>query len=221
MNYKILLAAPLAAFLGSVSAKVLKTPDNWGAVSQNNSRSGWYEWGVDTQQLRDGQFVMTMRSFDQPPPGSIAATYTEGYNYQGQRVRLSGWMRGKDVSGWGGVYLGTRLDGEPWAADAKRPLPLATGFGRGNPGDGQWRPFSIVMTVPQDSPTVTVGLLLNGPGEVSISGLRFEPVGPTEAESTERAGVDVEAIRASRKRIAEVQAGNGAPRPPQNLELKP
>ena len=221
MNYKILLAAPLAAFLVSVSATSLITPANWSVAAAGNKEKGWYEWGVDPQHLRDGQQVLTMRAFKTPTTATYAATYTQGYNFQGQRVRLSGWVRGQDVAGWGGVFLGTSQDDEPWGLDRQSRQPLAAGFGRGRPGDGQWRPFSIVMTVPADAPEVRVGVMLNGPGEVSVSGLRFEAVGATEAETTDRSAVDVDAIRASRSRPQKALTTNDKPRMPGNLEMNP
>lgn len=217
MNLKILIAAPLAAFLVSVSAtERLTVPADWSAVSMGNSRTSQFEWGIEPQLLHEGQRVLTIRTRNAPPPTALAATYTDGYNFQGQRLRVTGWLRGEGVNGWGGVFVATARDQSPWAAGEKDPLPPGAGVGR---GDGQWHRFEIVTQVPADSPMVRVGVMLNGGGWMSVSGLQFEPVPDTLAETPERAAINVAAIAGDRQQRRAQEKGDGAPKPPLNLKL--
>ncbi len=96
---------------------------------------------------------------------TIAAT-----NYVGNRVRLSGALKGDAVVGWAGLWL--RVDGEQGrllAFDNMGDRPIC--------GTTDWTRYDVVLDVDDDARALAFGVLLSGPGAVDISGLRLERVG--------------------------------------------
>jgi hypothetical protein len=90
--------------------------------------------------------------------------------YRGQRVRLSGYLRTRDVEGSARMWL--RVDGpdtSPIAMDnmANRPV-------RGNT---EWSLYEIVLDVPAVAVQVAYGAILGGKGRLWIDDLRLEVVG--------------------------------------------
>ncbi len=99
--------------------------------------------------------------------------------YHGKRVRLSGFLKTKDVArGYAGLWL--RADGEivgrPLAFDnmARRPLV----------GTVDWKRCEIVLDIPEEARGLHYGALLVGEGTVWVDDLTLEAVGadiPTTA----------------------------------------
>lgn len=90
--------------------------------------------------------------------------------YLGKRVRLSGYIKSKDVTDWAGMWF--RIDGQdkasPLAFDnmQKRPIKGTTG----------WKKYEIVLDAPENSEAFAFGVLQSGPGEIWLDDLKFEVV---------------------------------------------
>jgi hypothetical protein len=82
----------------------------------------------------------------------------------------------------------------------------------------------VVIDVPQDARTLSMGLILVGSGQVWASDLKFEVVDPATPLTKERVGVDPQALAeaAQRRRAAQEKSlSDGSGRPPANLQLQP
>jgi hypothetical protein len=97
----------------------------------------------------------------------------------GKRVRFSGYVRSREVTGWAGLWM--RVDGpngETLAFDNMQKRAIK--------GTGDWKEYQIVLDVPASAQKIAFGLLLAGKGGVWMDDLKFEVVGtdvPTTGET--------------------------------------
>jgi len=96
--------------------------------------------------------------------------------FRGKRVRLSGWLRTRDVdSGFAGLWL--RID-------------PALGFDnmsdRGVKGTTEWSRYEVVLDVPKEAENVVFGALLVGGGTAWVDDLELAAVGPATPEAKSR-----------------------------------
>jgi hypothetical protein len=71
--------------------------------------------------------------------------------------------------------------------DAKyhKVLTFDNMFSRGIKGTNDWKRYEVVLDVPDASETISIGLLLNGAGQVWMDDLKFETVG-ADVATTDR-----------------------------------
>ena len=216
MDYRILIAAPLAALVLSVNSASAQLPAGWMPLSQamtvtpNPTAGRGYEIGIDPASNSSRSRVLTVRSTeplrDQLP--SVGAAWQPAYGYAGQRVRFSGQVRAEGVRGWAGLYLGagdgqllSRLAlGQP---GVEKHLPMGAGVAAGTTG---WQDVSVVVDVPADALSINLGLALVGEGQVWARGLRFETVGADATLSTAAIGIDWTRARAFEEQNRRVMA---------------
>jgi hypothetical protein len=101
--------------------------------------------------------------------------------YRGKRLRLSGYVRSKEIGDWAGLWM--RVDGprETLSFDNMQTRPIK--------GSTDWTRHEIVLDVPQESVGISFGVLLNGTGQVWVDDYRFEVVGrdvPTTGDKPEQ-----------------------------------
>lgn len=206
MDYRILLAAPLAALVLSVSAAELRLPNGWQPnkltipSSPLQFGSADYAIGVDLADEASGARSLTIRSVGilSTEAVSFGAARQLAYGYAGQRVRLAGQVRAEGAQGWAGLYMGAG-NGE-----------LLSNLSQGLPGVEQslpmgaaakasgWQDASVVIDVPADALSVDLGLALVGEGQVWVRSLRFEVVGPEVPVTRTPVGIDWQKARSFR-----------------------
>jgi hypothetical protein len=206
MDYRILLAAPLAALVLSVSAAELRLPGSWqpnkmaipsGPVPLGSSD---YSIGVDPGDEASGERSLTIRSVGafSTEAVSVGAARQLAYGYAGQRVRLAGQVRAEGARAWAGLYMGAGN----WE--------LLSNLSQGLPGVEQrlpmgaaatatgWQDVSVVIDVPADALSIDLGLALVGEGQVWVRALRFEVVGPEVPVTRTPVGIDWQKARSFR-----------------------
>jgi hypothetical protein len=217
MDYRALLAAPLAALVMSSSAGELRMPADW----QANASFTWpitktYEAGVDPQAQEGGLQALTIKSIGTRSPRDIGTVEQFASGYAGKRVRLSGQLKAAGVDGWAGLVLSTN----------RTPLPLYLHPGSGHElpfaaaACAQWCAVSVVMDMPADSLGMPVaGVALMGNGQVWARQLKIEAVGPDVALTSDRFAAALDAdLRAQRRQHEQDKAQRRTP--PQNLTLE-
>ena len=147
--------------------------------SSDHAPSGWflagskpanYHSGVDKQMVHDGAPSAYLASSVQDTGGfgtlmqSIGAT-----QYAGKRVRFRGWIRSKDVDSWAGLWM--RVD------KGQAVVGFDNMEKRAIRGTRSWTMCDVVLDVPADATGISFGTLLSGPGEVWLSGVKFDVVG--------------------------------------------
>jgi len=185
MDYRILLIAPLAALVLSVSAAAPQLSIPWQSLSmavpvESTNAQAVYEIGLDPQAEPLGARSLTIHAVAPLADAarSMAAAHQQAFGYGGHRVRFSGQLRTQGVHGWAGLYLGEGrgeqlnhlFGGMP---DADKHLPMASALPS---GDG-WHDVSVVVDVPPGALAIDLGLALIGDGQVWARGLRFDEVG--------------------------------------------
>lgn len=157
----------------------VKAPVGW---SKNGAKSESYVVGVDSLQTWGGMpsaYVESLSSKVEGGFGGMMQT-TSAENFEGKRVRLSGWIKTEDANEGGGS-LWMRIDGE-------RGLPLAIDnmTNRAVKGTTDWQEASVVLDVPKGASALNYGFFVAGGGKMWVNGQRIEEVG-TEVPSTNMA----------------------------------
>ncbi len=130
-----------------------------------------YEYGVDEDER-----------YQEKPSGYLHSKVTEaeGFGtimqmfraekYRGKRLRFSAVVKSEDVVGWAGLWM--RVDGTK-----DRSLSFDNMQGRPIQGTIDWRPYEIVLDVPQESSNIAFGMLLDGLGQVWLNDIQIVEVG--------------------------------------------
>jgi hypothetical protein len=162
-GFTILLLTALTGVLG------FDTPRGW---IKAGSHPRQYEAGLDSVTLKAGRYSATLRFVDGEPKGFATLMQQIGVDaYRGKRLRMKGWIKSTNLTGWAGLWL--RVDQPGTAASAAfdnmqdRPVR----------GSSDWRAYDIVLDVPEHASVLAYGVLLQGSGQIWIDGISFEVVG--------------------------------------------
>ena len=137
----------------------------------------------DTSMARSGRGSAYLRS-RAPHANDAYASLVQtmrAERYRGQRVRLSGYLRLRDLARGGSVWL--RVDG------AGRVLAFDDMGGGGLDGADRhpkgttsgWQPVAVVLDVHPDAEGLAMGVTIAGGGELWADDLALEIVGPEVA----------------------------------------
>ena len=77
--------------------------------------------------------------------------------FQGKRLRLTGYVKSKDVADWAGLWVG--VDGSE-----KTGVAFDNMGDRKIEGTADWTKYTIVLDVPKDAAAIAFGLLMSGKG---------------------------------------------------------
>jgi hypothetical protein len=124
-----------------------------------------------------------IKSINEAPTGfGTLMQMCQANEFRGKRVRLSAYVKAKDIEKWAGVWF--RIDG---------PENKALGFDnmqdRPIKGTNDWKKYEIVLDVPEASVYLAFGILLEGKGQAWIDAIKLEPVSkdvPTTKPSPEK-----------------------------------
>lgn len=164
MNRNILFIA-LAATLISFDL-----PTGWFKAG---SKPKSYEMSVDKGSGHDGKNAVTIRSIEEKIDGfGTVMQKSPADNYLGKRVRMSGYLKTKNVEGWAGLWL--RVD--------QKGLSHPAGFDnmrngkqdRSVRGNRSWKKYEIVLDVPSGATALAYGALIHGTGQIWFDDIRFE-----------------------------------------------
>lgn len=131
-----------------------------------------YKMGIDREIFHKGKASGFLKSFTVESQGEFATMMQQfkAENYSGKRLKLSGFIKSKDVEGFCGFWM--RVDdalGDVLQFDNMSDRPIV--------GDTEWNHYHIVLDVPENSAVIAFGVLLSGSGQVWIDELKFEEVG--------------------------------------------
>ena len=165
--YSIAAAAFLT--LGSVFAFTPMDDIKGWFLAGSNPES--YEIGTvkDTERNSTVAFLKSKKAVD--GFGTIMQSFNPT-TYLGKRVRLSGYIKSKDLKSWAGMWF--RIDGAEkkiLAFDNMQKRPIT--------GNTEWKKYEIVLDAPENSTGFAFGVLQAGPGQVWLDDLKFEVVDKT------------------------------------------
>lgn len=130
-----------------------------------------YEMGIDHEIFHKGNASGFLKSVSVQSQGEFATMMQQfkAEKHLGKRVKLSGFIKSKDVDGFCGFWM--RIDdalGDVLQFDNMGNRPIV--------GDTEWNHYHIVLDVPENSTVIAFGVLLSGNGHVWIDELKFEEV---------------------------------------------
>jgi hypothetical protein len=139
-----------------------------------------YEAGVDGDQLYQGHASAFLRSKTHTVDGfGTLMQSIRAEQYKGKRVRLSGLVKSQEVVSWAGLWMRVDQGKNMVAFDNMQDRPIK--------GTAGWQRYEVVLDVPPDSTGIAFGILLDGAGQVWLSGAKFDVVG-TDVPSTGAGG---------------------------------
>ncbi len=103
--------------------------------------------------------------------------YFRGSAYLGKRIRLRGWVKSDHVADWAGLWM--RVDAG--TGEHQTSASFDNMQHRSIKGTTGWKEYDIVLDVPVNASGIGMGILLTGPGEVWLSGVKVEVVPRTVA----------------------------------------
>ena len=131
-----------------------------------------YRMRIDRDVVHSGEASMRLaaRGNRRNDEWAVAVQLIDAAPWRGQRVRLSGFLRGDDL-GAGGLWL--RVDGIIDGEAAQ--LVVDNAEDRRISDETDWTRQEIVVDVPAEGVTILYGAMINGDGELWVDGLVFEP----------------------------------------------
>jgi len=153
--------------IGGSSLTQGQVPQGWEARGVTPQA---YEIGVDPTAAHGGQASGLLKSKAPDPKTGILMQSVKADNYRGQRIRLSGYIKAKNVETYAGLWL--RVDGasgEILGYDNMQNRPIR--------GTTDWKRYEVVLDVPEASGNVAFGILLVRKGQVWVDDVRLDVVG--------------------------------------------
>lgn len=149
-------------------------------VQLDNQIKGWfisgshpynYEIGIDQKNVHQGKASGYLKSKMVQGEDEFATMMQQfrADKYKGRRIKLSGFIKTKDVKQFSGLWM--RVD-----STSEDTLQFDNMSDRPIIGTNHWNRYSIVLDVPETSAIIAFGILLAGKGEVWLDGVRFEEV---------------------------------------------
>jgi hypothetical protein len=161
----------LTAILALIILCSYDVPTGWFAAG---SKPKSYEMGIDKGAAEDGKNCATIKSIDKSITGfGTLMQECLPTTYLGKRVRMTGVMKSKDVTGWAGLWF--RVD----QANSTKSLSFDNMADRPIKGTTTWTKCEIVLDVPATASMLAYGALLDGTGQIWFDNMKFEIVDNT------------------------------------------
>jgi hypothetical protein len=146
-------------------------PKNWFKAG---SQPGKYDMGIDKGAGINGKNAATIKSnrTDITGFGTLMQNSLPD-KYLGKRVRMTGYIKSKNVDGWAGLWF--RVDGDR----TSKSLSFDNMSNRPVSGTTDWKKYEIVLDVPAGATNLAYGALLDGKGQIWFDNINFEIVDDT------------------------------------------
>ncbi|WP_133271444.1 hypothetical protein [Hymenobacter radiodurans] len=151
-----------------VSLFSFDVPAGWHIAGSQPKK---YVMGIDEGAGQTGKKAATIKSIEAEIDGF--GTLMQGSSarqYLGKRVRLSGYVKSKDVKSWAGLWM--RVD----QAGGTKSLAFDNMSNRPVKGTTDWKKYDIVLDVPAQASNIAYGALLSSTGQIWFDNLSFEVV---------------------------------------------
>lgn len=131
-----------------------------------------FEYGLDKETFFQGAKSVFLKSRQVELENGDFGTVMQQFkaaNYLGKRIRFSCFVKAKDVTGWGGLWM--RID-----SASTNTVKFDNMQNRAIKGNLDWNCYSVVLDVPENSAIISMGILLSGDGELWLGNARLDPV---------------------------------------------
>ncbi|WP_234414440.1 helix-turn-helix domain-containing protein [Paenibacillus sp. CAA11] len=130
-----------------------------------------YEMGLDQITVHQGKASAYLKSttvMGNEEFATLMQSFKAG-RYLGKRMKFSGFVKTSGVEEFSGLWM--RVDN-----NAEDVLQFDNMNNRRITGDTSWNHYSIVLDIPDNSASISIGVLLMGKGQVWVDGFKFEEV---------------------------------------------
>ena len=137
----------------------------------SGSEPGQYSAMVDKETFHSGTQSAKVTN-SQPSASGFGTLMQEASpdEYKGKRWRMTFWLKTEAVQGWTSGWM--RVDGKK----GDSPLAFDNMQDRLIKGTTDWRQYSIVLDVSEQSTKIAFGIMLSGDGKIWIDDIQFEEV---------------------------------------------
>jgi hypothetical protein len=147
--------------------KTLYITDTW----YKSGRDFWNYYIRTDSSSEGGKTSILIKSLEKETRGFAALTQDcSPGKYLGKRVRMTGYIRTENVTGWCGLWF--RVD----QTNSDAPLSFDNMENRKITGTSNWMKYEIVLNVPENASMLAFGALLSGNGKVWVDNISFEVV---------------------------------------------
>ncbi|MFD0717571.1 helix-turn-helix domain-containing protein [Paenibacillus sp. GCM10027626] len=174
--FKKVYYLPPGQYRKLMSTIVTKKEETW----MERDIEGWflsgshpfnYEMGIDREVVHQGSASGYLKSKTVQDASEFATMMQQfkAGKYKGQRIKLSCFIKTNDVQHFSGLWM--RVDnaaGDTLQFDNMSNRPIV--------GTNTWNHYAVVLDIPEDSATISFGVLLSGLGHVWIDQFSFEKV---------------------------------------------
>lgn len=156
-------------------------PSGW---FKSGSEPNSYDMGIEKGAGFDGKNAATIKSIEENISGF--GTLMQSFmadKYLGKRIRLSGFVKTKAISGKACFWL--RVE----KANSQQSLSFDNMHNRPIIGTTDWKQYEIVLDVPVNASKISYGALVKGTGQIWFDNLAFEIVAnsvPTTGKKIEK-----------------------------------
>lgn len=141
-----------------------QVPRGW-LVAGDKPKS--YEMSLCTSEKYSGTRCAQIKSIARSINGfgTLMQSF-DARKYRGKRLKLTAFVKAKDVAGWAGLWMRIDGDNKQLGFDNMQDRPIK--------GTADWKQYEIELDVPPQSTNISYGLLLCGTGTVWLDGIAFE-----------------------------------------------
>lgn len=134
-----------------------------------------YEMGIERNAGPQSKDVFTIKSIDKKISGfGTLMQNSLPDKYLGKRIRMSAYVKTKDVQDWSGLWL--RIDEKESGKYLCFDNMHDGKTNRSLKGTNDWKKYEIVLDVPLNSLNLGYGALINGTGQIWFYDFKFETV---------------------------------------------
>jgi hypothetical protein len=185
-------------------------------VARGDPPTGWfpagsdakgYEFGTDAAEKHGGKASGTIQA--KVPADEKFGTMMQVFRadeYVGKRVRMTAWVKAKDVEDFAGLWM--RVDGA-----TRSPLAFDNMGKRAIKGTADWKQYEIVLDVPDNGVVIAFGVLLHGKGQLWVDDFKFETV-------DKDVSVTAAKVKLENQHDQKIESLDKIPKEPTNLDFE-
>lgn len=142
-------------------------PHGWFAAG---SHPHLYAFDLDQDVLYQGKMSATIKAGEHPEGFATLMQTFSAADYKGRRLRFSAAVCAEGVTCWGALWMRVDAkDGETVAFDNMLHRPIK--------GTSGWQKYEVVLDVPEQGEAISLGVFLDGPGQLWMADVAVEAVG--------------------------------------------
>lgn len=136
----------------------------------SGSHPNWYEIGYFADFCHSGSRCVRLCSIKESVDGfGTLMQSIDADGYRGKRIKLTAFIKSESVENWAGLWMRVDAGREIVCFDNMQTRPIK--------GDTDWTQYQVVLDVPENSTSISFGVLLFGNGSLWLDDFDLQFVG--------------------------------------------